>query len=175
MADTGFTDQTWQLVAAAVHKDSGASMSIAQCQSYWHTALNGKFKKIEALRAGKGFSGFGWDAVNFQLTATDSVWEDYIAAHPTDGKWLCRNAFPLYNEISQICENRIATGQHAIAIGGVADADAHAEPEDVSMDEERGNEGGEDEEEEEEEKEDEDEDEAEHAAATQTSVRQYSL
>lgn len=79
-------------------------------------------------------SGFGWDTSLQRFKATDTVWDDYVKvcpalfaaqfhltqvyqAHPK-AAWFRTHSFPFYDDLHYLSEDNIATGEHALAIGG---------------------------------------------------------
>ncbi|GJF00603.1 Myb-like domain-containing protein [Phanerochaete sordida] len=115
MAESGFKPTTWQASCVTVHAATGLTVSVKSSKAHWRT-LRSRYKVCKTLRSQ---SGFGWDDEKSLVIAADAVWKPYIQAHPK-AKWFRTHPFPLYNDITHISDDNIATGQFAIAVGGPA-------------------------------------------------------
>ncbi|KIL55164.1 hypothetical protein M378DRAFT_42800, partial [Amanita muscaria Koide BX008] len=88
-SESGWKPQVWTAVAQAL-KDRGKE----------------KVDKLQHL------SGFGWDNEKKLVTATEAVWEAYLAAHPKAARWR-KTSFPLYDKMYFLVDGIIATGAGA--------------------------------------------------------------
>ncbi|KAJ7851311.1 hypothetical protein B0H14DRAFT_2350369, partial [Mycena olivaceomarginata] len=75
--------------------------------------LKGAFNAVRKLR---DLSGFGWDDGLKMVTASDEVWELYLATHENARKWR-KTRFPLYDDILIIVDGIVATGAGAFHAG----------------------------------------------------------
>jgi hypothetical protein len=96
--------------------------------------LKSEFIEVKKLREQ---SGFGWDDARKMVTATADVWEKYLAvglcymcisehflmpaycvtkAHPKAKPWR-KKAFPLYDDMLELVEGIVATGETAFRPG----------------------------------------------------------
>ncbi|KAH8096836.1 hypothetical protein BXZ70DRAFT_1078595 [Cristinia sonorae] len=79
-----------------------------------HTGgLKSAYTTVKALR---NLSGFGWDATTCTVTASEHVWDAYIARNSKAKKWKNRS-FPLYDKCQEIWDGAIATGAGAFHVG----------------------------------------------------------
>ncbi|ESQ38724.1 hypothetical protein EUTSA_v10029159mg [Eutrema salsugineum] len=66
-------------------------------------------------------SGFGWDPITKQFTASDEVWEEYFKGHPNH-EYMRNNTFEDYEDLQIIFENVIARGSTVFGLGGNTNA-----------------------------------------------------
>ncbi|KAF4617343.1 hypothetical protein D9613_006439 [Agrocybe pediades] len=111
----GWKSQVWTMVETALLKVSqgkGSSKTAAKCSDHW-SSLKKQFLAVHALR---NASGFGWDEGSNMVTASDSVWDTYLKAHPASKKWKC-TSFPLYDDMHFLVNGIVATGDSAFHPG----------------------------------------------------------
>lgn len=124
----GWRDPIWQTVARQMQEKfpnaPGGKKDAQKCRDKF-TKLKSTYSVLYKMR---GLSGFGWCAVRHIVTATDSVWDDYVKAHPKHAKW--RNtSFPLYDRLALLSGNSIANGKGVVRLGaGAADSDSSSSP-----------------------------------------------
>ncbi|KAF7358753.1 MYB transcription factor 08 [Mycena sanguinolenta] len=71
------------------------------------------FLEVKKLR---GLSGFGWDDGRKMVTASDEIWDAYIAAHEKAAYWR-KHPYPLYDEMLILVEGVVATGASVFHAG----------------------------------------------------------
>ncbi|KAF5344615.1 hypothetical protein D9758_013915 [Tetrapyrgos nigripes] len=110
MSDNNFKPQVYS--QAVLHlAEKGHSYTRKQVKARW-TRFKGDFKIVSKLR---GLSGFGWDPVRNLVTATDDVWDRYLAGHPK-ARPFRNQPFPHYNDIATLVEHSTATGEFALSL-----------------------------------------------------------
>lgn len=82
----------------------------------------------------KNGSGFGYDHSTKKFTASDEVWDTYLAAHPKDG-YLRYGVFTDYEDLEIALGNGVAIGKSSIGLGNATDARTLVddEPRDLSI------------------------------------------
>ncbi|KAF8194055.1 hypothetical protein K438DRAFT_1469004, partial [Mycena galopus ATCC 62051] len=93
-SDSGWKPAVWSACAEVLKDSQGAEKTADKCQDHY-TNLKGAFNAVRKLR---GLSGFGWDDGLKMVTASDEVWELYLATHENARKWR-KTRFPLYDDI----------------------------------------------------------------------------
>ncbi|KAF6764367.1 hypothetical protein DFP72DRAFT_1059353 [Ephemerocybe angulata] len=86
----------------------GAEKTAASWKGRFGT-LKAEYNTVKTLR---DMSGFGWDNEKQIVTASDDVWDRWIAKNPKKKKWRT-TAFPLYDDIGGIVDGTVATGSNA--------------------------------------------------------------
>ncbi|KAH6800846.1 hypothetical protein C2S52_001310 [Perilla frutescens var. hirtella] len=76
----------------------------------------------------KSSSGFGYDANTKKFTATDEVWDAYLAAHPKDAN-LRYGECPDYEDLAIAVGNGVVVGKNSIGLGSATDANTLGEDE----------------------------------------------
>ncbi|KAK9088690.1 hypothetical protein Scep_027772 [Stephania cephalantha] len=66
-------------------------------------------------------SGFGWDPVTKNFTASDEVWEEYFKSHPNQRHYQT-DTFTDYDDLRIIVGNATASGRYSIGLGDDTDA-----------------------------------------------------
>ncbi|ESQ40716.1 hypothetical protein EUTSA_v10015362mg [Eutrema salsugineum] len=66
-------------------------------------------------------SGFGWDLILKQFTASDEVWEEYFKGHPNH-EYMRSNTFEDFEDLQIIFESAIAKGNNVFGLGGDSNA-----------------------------------------------------
>ncbi|THU80011.1 hypothetical protein K435DRAFT_696584, partial [Dendrothele bispora CBS 962.96] len=100
-SQSGWAGVVWTGCEDRMRKDfPDKSKSGKQCKEHWNSTLKKNFKVVHSLVT-KG-SGWGWDPIKKHVTATDSVWDDYLEAHPTHSRWHT-TSFLLYDDIFEWC------------------------------------------------------------------------
>ena len=61
----------------------------------------------------RGLSGFGWDDTRFIASASDTVWDEYLHAHPKYTKWR-KTDMPLFPLLESLYEGTLVTGLHSL-------------------------------------------------------------
>jgi hypothetical protein len=109
-AETGWKPIVWTSAAALLREhypDDIPEKDPVKCNECW-SRLKKEFKIVKTLR---GLSGFGWDESKQIVTATDKVWEAYLAEKShKDARPFRKKPFPLYDQIAEIVDSVIARG-----------------------------------------------------------------
>ncbi|KAK9092794.1 hypothetical protein Syun_027705 [Stephania yunnanensis] len=66
-------------------------------------------------------SGFGWDHVTKEFTASNEVWEEYFKSHPNQRHYQT-DTFVDYDDLRIIVGNATASGKYSIGLGDDIDA-----------------------------------------------------
>ncbi|KAH9014105.1 hypothetical protein EDB85DRAFT_1899347 [Lactarius pseudohatsudake] len=137
--DNGPKKVTWTACEAALRgseKTSGGSPKTPQSIKNRWQQIKQEFETVKELR---GLSGFGWDDAKKAVTATDDVWEAYLApeSHKRARPFRNKKQFPLYDNIAELVDGTQATGANAIQFGqtpGSSRAQAPTPPPSVPID-----------------------------------------
>ncbi|KIL59134.1 hypothetical protein M378DRAFT_56114, partial [Amanita muscaria Koide BX008] len=103
-SESGWKPQVWTAVAQALKdrgKESKGEKTATKCQDHFSN-LKKNYKEVDKLQH---LSGFGWDNEKKLVTATEAVWEAYLAVT----RWR-KTSFPLYDEMYFLVDGIIATG-----------------------------------------------------------------
>ncbi|KAH8978076.1 Myb/SANT-like DNA-binding domain-containing protein [Lactarius hatsudake] len=97
-------------------KTSGGSPKTLQSIKNRWQRIKQEFEIVKELR---GLSGFGWDDAKNTVTATDEVWEAYLApeSHKRVRPFRNKKRFLLYDNIAELVDGTRATGANAIRFG----------------------------------------------------------
>ncbi|KZT18810.1 hypothetical protein NEOLEDRAFT_1026398, partial [Neolentinus lepideus HHB14362 ss-1] len=102
-ADGGWKKGSWTAVVNELKKQGSTkdpAKTVQKCIDHW-AVLKSSFVAVQRLWA---LSGFGWDDSQKIVTATDEVWDAYLAyAH-----WR-KNAILLYDEMLFLVDGLVAT------------------------------------------------------------------
>jgi hypothetical protein len=79
----GFKSQVWNTITINFNSNANVNYAKLQIKSKYKD-LKGQYETWNALDKN---SGFGWDEETQLHSATDDVWERYIAAHPKAAKF----------------------------------------------------------------------------------------
>ncbi|KAA1102417.1 hypothetical protein PGTUg99_033775 [Puccinia graminis f. sp. tritici] len=107
--DNGFKSDVHQHVVNKLNEQfPGAEFTISKCKS----KLSQSFKKeYDAFLACRNASGFGWDEIRCEVTASNDVWEHFLKSHPQARRF--RNQpFPEWEQL-QVIFGASATGDAA--------------------------------------------------------------
>ena len=106
--DSGFKKDGWKRIVDALHLLSDLKYTKQQCQSKYKN-LKEKYTIYAVIMDN---SGFGIDPRTDAPTASKSVWDAMIAAHPSAAQF--RNkALPDYESLEEIFSGKTATGVYA--------------------------------------------------------------
>ncbi|KAA1112202.1 hypothetical protein PGTUg99_011808 [Puccinia graminis f. sp. tritici] len=108
-SDNGFKSDVHQHVVNKLNEQfPGSEFTISKCKS----KLSQSFKKeYDAFLACRNASGFGWDDIRCEVTASNEVWEHFLKSHPQARRF--RNqSFPEWEQL-QIIFGASATGDAA--------------------------------------------------------------
>ncbi|KAJ7751617.1 hypothetical protein B0H16DRAFT_1419396 [Mycena metata] len=114
--NAGWHSAAWTSCARAVKgtekKSGGAPKTAEACQTRWGS-LKAQFQLVKSLR---NKSGWGWDDVEKHVVVSDDVWNAYLEINAKIHPW--RNkGFPLYDEMCQLVDGAVATGEGAFIPG----------------------------------------------------------
>ncbi|ESQ33161.1 hypothetical protein EUTSA_v10005278mg [Eutrema salsugineum] len=98
-------------------RDSNGSISKSTIETRILPVLNKKLG-CKLLRCS---SGFGWDPILKQFTASDEVWEEYFKGHPNH-EYMRSNTFEDFEDLQIIFESAIAKGNNVFGLGGDSNA-----------------------------------------------------
>lgn len=106
--DSGFKKDGWKRIVDGLHLSSDIKYTKQQCQSKYKS-LKEKYTIYAVIMDN---SGFGIDPRTDAPTASKSVWDAMIAAHPSAAQF--RNmALPDYDSLEEIFSGKTATGVYA--------------------------------------------------------------
>ncbi|KAF8171127.1 Myb/SANT-like DNA-binding domain-containing protein [Pholiota molesta] len=135
----GWKNIVWTDVEARLRAEGiprGGPKTSSKCSEHWAN-LKKHFLEVHALRQA---SGFGWDDGTKKVVATDTVWENYIKAHPRAARWRT-TAFPLYDDMHYLVHGVVATGDDAFHPGQSPPPPELPEPDHDGSDSEKGSVG----------------------------------
>ncbi|KAH8992743.1 Myb/SANT-like DNA-binding domain-containing protein [Lactarius hatsudake] len=117
--DNGPKKVAWTACEVALlgsEKTSGGSPKTLQSIKNRWQRIKQEFEIVKELR---GLSGFGWDDAKNTVTATDEVWEAYLApeSHKRARPFRNKKRFLLYDNIAELVDSTQATGANAIRFG----------------------------------------------------------
>ncbi|KAJ7452560.1 hypothetical protein FB451DRAFT_1145210 [Mycena latifolia] len=121
-SDNGWKPQVWALCVEDL-KDSPGPPKLADKIQDHYGNLKAAFLAVKHLRE---LSGFGWNEGLKLVTASDDVWQAYLAKHPKSKRWR-KSAFPLYDDIAYLVDGIVATGAGAFHAGGTSQAQTETE------------------------------------------------
>ncbi|KAJ7801064.1 hypothetical protein B0H14DRAFT_3885296 [Mycena olivaceomarginata] len=110
-AESGWTSESYNKVVVAL-KAIGVIRSSRQVKSCW-TRLKGRYKIMKEML---GLSGFGYNANTKSVTATEEVWDAYLAKKPKH-KAFKNTPFIHYDDMALLCDDVMATGEHSFSNG----------------------------------------------------------
>ncbi|KAF7372348.1 MYB transcription factor 08 [Mycena venus] len=112
-ADNGWKKAAWTRCSDDLKDSPGPCKTTEKCRDHWGKSIKASFLEVQKLR---NLSGFGWDEGLQMVTASEEVWDAYIAKHPKAAYWK-ENPFPLYNDVLFLVEGIVATGAEAFHAG----------------------------------------------------------
>ena len=107
----GFKSKVWSAMTKEFNRRASKSWNNQQIRGKYRE-LRTKFDEVSKMR--RDNSGFGWNEADQLLTASHTVWKDYIAAHPKAAYW---KTHPLlnYDILCEIFLGTLATGQYSVS------------------------------------------------------------
>lgn len=110
-SNNGWKRDTWRRITFQLNARFGVNYTYDQLKNNWQN-LRKKYILVKDIRSQ---SGFGWDNEKMIATATDEVWDAYIASHPKAKLW--RNqAFPHYDRLHSLLDGKTGTRDCSITL-----------------------------------------------------------
>ncbi|KAJ7466259.1 hypothetical protein B0H11DRAFT_2284693 [Mycena galericulata] len=111
-SDSGWKPQVWALCVEVLKDSPGPPKVADKVHDHWGN-LKSTYVTVKTLHRQ---SGFGWDDGLKTVTASDDVWEAYLAKHPNAKRWR-KTPFPLYDDLAYLVDGIVATGAGAFHAG----------------------------------------------------------
>ncbi|KAJ7506501.1 hypothetical protein B0H11DRAFT_2272238 [Mycena galericulata] len=111
-SDSGWKPQVWALCVEVLKDSPGPPKVADKVHDHWGN-LKSTYVTVKTLHRQ---SGFGWDDGLKTVTASDDVWEAYLAKHRNAKRWR-KTPFPLYDDLAYLVDGIVATGAGAFHAG----------------------------------------------------------
>ncbi|KAL5722088.1 hypothetical protein ACHQM5_005652 [Ranunculus cassubicifolius] len=105
----GFTKQAWGAILNEFKEKTDCNYDVDQLRNRMNI-LKARYKIAKDMR--DNASGFGWESTTGAFTAPKTVWAEYLKAHP-GADFFKKSAFPVFDQMSIICDGKIAEGKFA--------------------------------------------------------------
>ncbi|KAJ7788309.1 hypothetical protein B0H13DRAFT_2395059, partial [Mycena leptocephala] len=116
--NAGWHQSAWTTSSKALKgmekKSGGGAKTADACQmDALDLSLKAQYQLVKMLR---DKSGWGWNDQDKHIVIEDAVWEAYVAINPKVAGWRFKG-FPLYDEMAQLIDGAVATGEGAFHPG----------------------------------------------------------